>query len=126
MCFIHIKFFGVHASLPPHLTVATTIDGTTTELCPAEEDTDWKIQWPEAAPESTQSVRCPGEGDTTGLGLAHRSCLAGGVWGPVDASGCGSVAIREVKRRVREFTILVFNTGVSSCRIHLLIDFLLD
>ena len=69
-------------------------------LCPAEEDTVWKIQWPEAAPISTQSVRCPGEGDTTGLGLAHRSCLAGGVWGPVDASDCESLAIRDIRIQV--------------------------
>ena len=69
--------------------------------CPAEEDTDWRIHWPVAAPVSTQSVRCPGEGDTPGLGLAHRSCLTGGVWGPVDASDCGSAAVREISRKVR-------------------------
>ena len=70
------------------------------QACRAEIDTEWKIQWPVAAPSSTQTVRCPGEGDTTGLGLAHRSCLAGGVWGPVDASDCGSVAVREVSKQV--------------------------
>ena len=70
-------------------------------LCPAEEDADWSIQWPVAAPESTQSVRCPGEGDTPGLGLAHRSCLAGGVWGPVDASGCESKAVRDIRIQVK-------------------------
>ena len=72
------------------------------QACRAETDTEWKIQWPEAAPGSTQSVRCPREGDTSGLGLAHRSCLAGGVWGPVDASACGSVAVREVSMQVSE------------------------
>ena len=84
------------------MSAATSILSLYAFECPAEEDTDWSIQWPDAAPGSTQSVRCPGEGDTTGLGLAHRSCLAGGVWGPVDASGCESVAIREVKRKVRK------------------------
>ena len=70
------------------------------QACNAEIDTEWRIQWPEAAPGSTQSVRCPGEGDTTGLGLAHRSCQAGGVWGRVDASDCGSAAVREVIKQV--------------------------
>ena len=72
-----------------------------TEGCPAETDTDWKIVWPVAAIGSTQSVRCPGEGDVPGLGLAHRSCLTGGVWGSVDASDCGSVAVRDVSMQVR-------------------------
>ena len=72
------------------------------QACHAEIDTEWKIQWSDAAPSSTQSVRCPGEGDTTGLGLAHRSCLVGGVWGSVDASECGSVAVREVSMQVSE------------------------
>ena len=74
---------------------------TPTEGCPAETDTDWKIVWPVAAIGSTQSVRCPGEGDVPGLGLAHRSCLTGSVWGSVDASDCGSVAVREVSMQVR-------------------------
>ena len=69
-------------------------------LCPAEEDSVWRIQWPVAAPGTTQSVRCPGEGDTTGLGLAHRSCLEGAVWGLVDASNCESVAIRDIRIQV--------------------------
>ena len=69
-------------------------------VCPAEVDTDWRIRWLVAAPSSTQSVRCPGEGDTPGLGLAHRSCLAGGVWGPVDASDCESLAIRDIRIQV--------------------------
>ena len=36
----------------------------------------------------------------TGLGLARRSCLEGGVWGPVDASNCESVAIRDIRIQV--------------------------
>ena len=60
----------------------------------------WRIQWPDATPGSTQSVRCPGEGDVPGLGLAHRNCLTGGVWGSVDASNCESVAIRDVRIQV--------------------------
>ena len=70
-------------------------------LCPEEEDSVWRILWPVATPGSTQSVRCPGEGDTTGLGLAHRSCGIGRMWGSVDASECGSVAVREVRMKVR-------------------------
>lgn len=35
-----------------------------------------------------------------GLGLAHRSCLANGVWGTVDARDCESVAVREVRTQV--------------------------
>ena len=69
-------------------------------FCPAEKDTVWRIQWPDATPGSTQSVRCPGEGDVPGLGLAHRNCLTGGVWGSVDASNCESVAIRDVRIQV--------------------------
>ena len=60
----------------------------------------WRIQWPDATPGSTQSVRCPGEGDVPGLGLAHRNCLNGGVWGSVDASNCESVAIRDIRIQV--------------------------
>ena len=69
-------------------------------FCPAEEDTVWRMHWPDATPGSTQSVRCPGEGDMPGLGLAHRSCLTGGVWGSVDASDCESVAIRDIRIQV--------------------------
>ena len=36
-----------------------------------------------------------------GLGLAQRSCVGDGTWGPVDASDCESVAIREVGMQVR-------------------------
>ena len=36
-----------------------------------------------------------------GLGLAQRSCVGDGTWGPVDASDCESVAIREVRMQVR-------------------------
>ena len=65
----------------------------------------WGIQWPFAAPGSTQSVRCPGEEDASGLGLAHRSCLAGGVWDAVDVTACESPAVREV--RIEVFGILI-------------------
>ena len=65
-----------------------------------EQDELWGIQWPFAAPGSTQSVRCPGEGDASGLGLAHRSCLAGGMWGAVDVTACESPAVREVRVEV--------------------------
>ena len=65
-------------------------------LCPVEKDSVWRIQWPVAVPGSTQSVRCPGDGGTAGLGLARRSCLEGGAWGPVDANDCESVAIRDI------------------------------
>ena len=68
----------------------------TDALCTSEEDTVWRIQWPDATPGSTQSVHCPGEGDVPGLGLAHRNCLTGGVWGSVDASNCEPVAIRYI------------------------------
>ena len=60
----------------------------------------WRIRWPDATPGSTQSVRCPGEGDVPGLGLAHRNCLTGGVWDSVDASNCESVAIRDIRIQV--------------------------
>ena len=70
-------------------------------VCSAEADDVWNIQWPVASPGSTQSVRCPGDGDTSGLGLAHRTCMAGGVWGSADASNCGSAAVREVRKEVR-------------------------
>ena len=60
----------------------------------------WRIQWPDATPGSTQSVRCSGEGDVPGLGLAHRNCLTGDVWGSVDASNCESVAIRDIRIQV--------------------------
>ena len=70
-----------------------------------EQDELWLIQWPFAAPGSTQSVRCPGEGDASGLGLAHRSCLAGGMWGAVDVTACESPAVREV--RIEVFCILI-------------------
>ncbi len=69
-------------------------------FCPAEEDTVWRMHWPDATPGSTQSVRCPGQGDVPGLGLAHRNCLTGGVWGSVDASNCESVAIRDIRIQV--------------------------
>ena len=60
----------------------------------------WRIQWPATAPDSTQSASCPGEGDRHGLGVAHRRCLAGGVWASVDAIECTSVAVMAVGMRV--------------------------
>ena len=61
----------------------------------------WRIQWPATAPDSTQSVACQREGDTPGMSLAHRRCLAGGVWDSVDASECESAAVRAVRMKVR-------------------------
>ena len=89
-------------SITLRLSSAPTLPIEQAMLCPAEEDSVWRIHWPSAAPGSTQSVRCPGEGDTTGLGLAHRSCGTGRMWGSVDASECGSVAVREVRMKVRK------------------------
>ena len=71
--------------------------------CPNEEDSVWKIQWPVTAPDSTQSVACPGDGNTPGLGMAHRRCLTGGVWGSVDASQCASVVVTAIRNRVGTF-----------------------
>ena len=79
---------------------ATAISSSLVGMCPEGEDKLWSIQWPTAAPGSTQSVRCPGERDVSGLGLAHRSCLAGGMWGTVDVSACESTAVREVRIEV--------------------------
>ena len=79
---------------------APAIPTKTAVLCPVEEDTVWRIQWSPATPGFTQSARCPGEGGKTGLGLARRSCLEGGVWGSVDASNCESVAIRDIRIQV--------------------------
>ena len=62
----------------------------------------WRIQWPSTAPDSTQSIACPGEGDMPGLGLAHRRCLAGGVWDSVDAAECESVAVNTVRMKVEQ------------------------
>ena len=59
----------------------------------------WKIHWPPIAPDSIQSVTCSGIG-ATGLGIAHRSCLDGGMWGSVDVSDCESAAIRAVRMKV--------------------------
>ena len=86
--------------LSDHYTATFQPPGTQDILCPAEVDTVWRIQWPNASPGSTQSVRCPGDGDTSGLGLAHRTCMAGGVWGSVDAGDCESVAIRDIRIQV--------------------------
>ena len=65
----------------------------------------WKIHWPPTAPDSIQSVACPGDRGTTGLGIAHRSCLDGGMWGSVDASDCESVAVRAVRMKVGQLHI---------------------
>ena len=86
-------------------SAANAINSPLIVMCPEEQDKLWSIQWPFAAPESTQSVRCPGEGDASGLGLAHRSCLAGGMWGTVDVSACESAAVREV--RIEVFDIII-------------------
>ena len=75
--------------------------------CPAEEDKVWKIHWPAAAPDSIQSVACPGEKSTVGLGLANRSCLDGGMWGSVVATECESVAVRAVRMEVEQPYIYV-------------------
>ena len=79
-----------------------------------EQDELWLIQWPFAAPGSTQSVRCPGEGDASGLGLAHRSCLAGGMWGAVHVTACESPAVREV--RIEVFCALI--SVYVRCKFH--------
>ena len=79
---------------------ASAISSSLVVKCPEEQDKLWRILWPFAVPGSTQYVRCPGEGDVSGSGLAHRSCLAGGVWGPVDVTVCESVAVREVRIEV--------------------------
>ena len=68
--------------------------------CPQEYDKLWKIQWSPAPTGASQSVRCLGEGDEVGLGLAHRSCLSDGNWGPVDAIACESVSVREIRIEV--------------------------
>ena len=60
----------------------------------------WRIQWSVTAPDSTQSVSCPGDGNTPGLGVAHRRCLTSGVWGSVDALECESVAVNNIRIRV--------------------------
>ena len=76
--------------------------------CPAEEDTVWKIHWPSTAPDSIQSVACPGERGTSGLDLAHRSCLDDGMWGSVVATECESVAVRAVRMEVEQPYIYVY------------------
>ena len=82
------------------MITAIAVNSSLAVLCPEEQDKLWKIQWPSAAPGSTQSARCLWEGDAIGSGLAHRSCLSGGIWGPVDATTCESVAVREVRIEV--------------------------
>lgn len=73
--------------------------------CPQEEDIVWRIMWPATASDTTRNVCCPGQGDTPGLGLAHRRCLDGGVWGSVDATQCESVAVRVVRMKVGKIHI---------------------
>ena len=75
------------------ILVWPVLTGSSEQGCPNEEDIVWRIQWPATAPDSTQSVACPGDGNTPELGMAHRRCLAGGVWGSVNALECESVAV---------------------------------
>ena len=75
-------------------------------VCPTEEDSVWGIQWLAILPDATQSARCPGEGNATTFGLAHRRCRRGindqsqGVWDSVDASECESAASRAARMEV--------------------------
>ena len=80
----------------------------TTGRCPTEEDSVWGIQWLAVAAGSTRSARCPGEGNTTELGVAYRRCLAGvpAEWGSVDASECESVAGRAVRMKVERSNVI--------------------
>ena len=83
----------------------------------------WRIQWPATAPDSTQSVSCPGEGDTPGLGLAYRRCLAGGVWDSVDAIECESVAVRAVRNMVhRMHTLCVQLYVIATVQLYEIVD----
>lgn len=84
-------FLTLHCALTFPLSVVIT------KGCPAERDNVWSIHWPTAPPNSNQSVNCPGEG---GLGLAHRRCLAGEMWGSVDATECESLAVKTIRMRV--------------------------
>lgn len=68
--------------------------------CPAEEDSVWRIQWPATVSDSIRTFCCPGRENACRLGLAHRECLSGGLWGSVDATECESVAIRDVRMKV--------------------------
>ena len=79
---------------------ATALSSSLVVKCPEGQDKLWRIHWPAAAPKSILSVRCPGEGDVSGLGLAHRNCLAGGIWGPADVTACESAAVRKVRFKV--------------------------
>ena len=92
MCFPHRAIM---------LVSSTVTTPSITGWCPDEEDSVWRIQWPATAPDSTQSVACHREGDTPGMSLAYRRCLAGGVWGSVNASECESAAFRAVRIKVR-------------------------
>ena len=76
----------------------------------------WQIQWPSAAPGSTQSLRCPGEGNTIGYGLAHRSCWSGGIWGLVNATACESAAVQEVRMKV--FNVFIYMYIISCTSIY--------
>lgn len=84
----------------PYKECETAPDPTQSVHCPVEEDSVWRIQWPATAADSIQTICCPGLENTSGLGLAHRNCLVGGVWGSVDATECESVAIRTVRMKV--------------------------
>lgn len=70
-------------------------------LCLAEED-GRSIQWPSTFSVTTQSALCQGRRNTTILGLAYRTCGAGGVWSSVDASECESAVIQEVRKKVKQ------------------------
>ena len=83
--------------------------------CPAEEDKVWKIHWPAAAPDSIQSVACPGERGTSGLDLAHRNCLDDGMWGSVVVTECESVAVRAVRMEVEQPHIYVNCMHAYTC-----------
>ena len=76
----------------------------TTGLCPTEEDSVWGIHWFAIAAGSIQSARCPGEESTPEHSLAYRRCMTGmpAEWGSIDASECGSVAGKAVKKKVEQ------------------------
>ena len=64
----------------------------------------WGIHWFAIAAGSIQSSRCPGEESTPEHSLAYRRCMTGmpAEWGSIDASECGSVAGKAVKKKVEQ------------------------
>ena len=98
------QYYTIVLIISAHTAIA--ISSSLRVECLAEQDMVWKIQWPSAAPGSTQSLRCPGEGNTIGYGLAHRSCLSGGIWGLVNATACESAAVQEV--RIKVFNVFIY------------------